>query len=58
MGFELAEVVTKLCEGIVLGGELKGGEDSLMDLSSAIRRAGCRGEAGLPSGGACGCPGF
>src|SRR6516162_228110 len=35
MGFELAEVVTKLCEGIVLGGELKGGEDSLMDLSGA-----------------------
>lgn len=35
MGFELAEVVTELGEGIVLGGELEGRKDSLMDLSRA-----------------------
>ena len=35
MRFELAEVVTELGEGIVLGGELEGGEDGLMDLSRA-----------------------
>ena len=35
MSFELAEVVTELGEGIVLGGELEGGEDGLMDLSRA-----------------------
>ena len=35
MSFELAEVVTELGEGIVLGGELEGGEDGLMDLSGA-----------------------
>ena len=35
MGFELAEVVTKLGEGIVFGGELEGGEDGVMDLSGA-----------------------
>src|SRR5262249_35035989 len=35
MGFEIAEVVTELGEGIVLGGELEGGKDGLMDLSGA-----------------------
>ena len=35
MGFELAEVVTELGEGVVFGGELEGGEDGLMDWSGA-----------------------
>ena len=35
IGFELAEVVTELGEGIVFGGESEGGEDGLMDLSGA-----------------------
>src|SRR5215831_9304802 len=35
MGFELAEVVTKLGEGIAFGSELEGREDGLMDLSGA-----------------------
>src|SRR5215472_12582145 len=59
MGFELAEVVTKLGERIAFGGEWEGGQDGLMDLSGApSAQLGNRGEAGLPSGGACGCPGF
>ena len=33
MGFEFAEVVTELGEGIVFGDELEGGKDGLMDLS-------------------------
>src|SRR5215472_862771 len=35
MGFELAEVVTKLGERIAFGGELEGREDGLMDSSGA-----------------------
>ena len=35
MGFELAEVVTELGEGIAFGGELEGRKDGLMDLSGA-----------------------
>jgi len=35
MGFELAEIVTELGEGIVCGGKLEGRKDGLMDLSGA-----------------------
>src|SRR6516165_9045937 len=35
MGFELAEIVTELGEGIVWGGKLEGRKDGLMDLSGA-----------------------
>src|SRR6266478_4149058 len=33
MGFEFAEVVTKLGEGVVFGGKLESGEDGLVDLA-------------------------
>src|SRR5713101_8872224 len=33
MGFEFAEVITKLGEGVVFGGKLEGGEDGLVDLA-------------------------
>ena len=35
MGFELAEVVAELGQSVMIGGELEGGEDGLMDLPGA-----------------------
>ena len=35
MGFELAEVVAELGRSVLIGGELEGGEDGLMDLPRA-----------------------
>ena len=35
MGFELAQVIAELGEGVVFRGELKGGKDGLMDLAGA-----------------------
>jgi len=35
MGFELAQVITELGEGVFFGGELECGEDGFMDLAGA-----------------------